>query len=104
MNNGLTKKDTETLICEFKNIPEIKEAIFFGSRAMGNYKKGSDIDICIKGENITPSITSRLHDILEEEINLPYFFDVINYNSISNKDLKNHIDGVGEKIYTRIEN
>lgn len=35
---------------------EIEEAVVFGSRAMGNYKKGSDIDIVIIGELVTSKI------------------------------------------------
>ena len=34
----------------------------------------------------------RLSSVLNEEINLPYEFDVIDYNSIDSKELKEHID------------
>lgn len=101
MSNGLTDKDKKILIEKFKKIPEIEKVIFFGSRALGNHKKGSDIDICIKGKKITQDITSHLHYILEEETTLPYFFDVINYNTINNKDLITHIDTKGEVFFKR---
>ena len=35
---------------------------------------------------------------LNEETNLPYFFDVINISKISNQNLIDHIDRVGKNI------
>ncbi|MGO5136282.1 nucleotidyltransferase substrate binding protein [Clostridium butyricum] len=42
-----------------------------------------------------------LKDYLNEIYPLPYFFDIINYNSITNENLKKHIDIEGEIIYTK---
>ncbi|WP_414646601.1 nucleotidyltransferase domain-containing protein [Clostridium tetani] len=52
---------------------EIEKAYIFGSRAKGNYKPGSDIDIAIYGENINLDILSKLNSILEEKSPMPYF-------------------------------
>ena len=68
---------------------------------MGNYKKGSDIDIAIVGKNIKRSIIYKLDDYLNEIYPLPYFFDIIQYDKISNENLINHIDREGKVIYTR---
>ena len=80
---------------ELKEIKEIikangeTKAILFGSRAKGNYKKGSDIDIAVdKNEKI---ISYKLN----EESNLIYYFDIINIKKISNQNLINHINRVG---------
>ena len=40
-------------------------------------------------------------DYLNEIYPLPYFFDIINYNSITNENLKKHIDIEGKIIYTK---
>lgn len=69
---------------------------------MGNYKKGSDIDIVIIGELVTNKIIFELSDYLNEVYPLPYFFDILNYNSVSNEKLKNHIDNEGKVIYSKI--
>ena len=82
---------------------EIEEAIIFGSRAMGNYKKGSDVDIAIKGKQVERNIIRKLNDDLNEEYPLPYFFDILNYKEISNQELKEHIDSVGKLIYRNTE-
>lgn len=76
----------------------VKEAILFGSRAKGNYKPGSDIDIAIKGEAVDKDIISTLNAAFEES-SLIYFVDIIAYNYITNPDLRAHIDRVGKTIF-----
>ncbi|MBF4693423.1 nucleotidyltransferase domain-containing protein [Fusibacter ferrireducens] len=98
---GLKELDMEIIRSALVKHPEIKKAAIFGSRAVGNYKKGSDIDLVIFGENITRTI---LHDVLDElnEVSpLPYFFDILDYKAISNVALKEHIDHVGKLIYEK---
>jgi len=96
---GLLDRDLRFIREAIKKYPEIDEAIIFGSRAMGNYKKGSDVDIALKGQNVNRRTVIRLADDLNEVYPLPYFFDVINYNDISNEELKKHIDSVGKTIF-----
>ncbi len=95
---GLTSTDLETIIACIRQFPEIEEALIFGSRAMGNFKKGSDIDLCIKGSTVFLGTGTQLHMCLEETP-LPYFFDVVVYHAIDNPDLKDHIDRVGQTLY-----
>jgi predicted nucleotidyltransferase len=99
MNNGLTKQDMKTIIQVLKEYPEVETAVLYGSRAMGTYQRGSDIDIALKGKKLTSSICSHIHFKLEEETLLPYFFDITDYQSIKNEKLKDHIDRVGKVIY-----
>jgi predicted nucleotidyltransferase len=70
----------------------VESAIIFGSRAKGNYNRGSDIDLAVNSNAI------RVSDALNNETNLPYFFDVLNTNKIKNENLKQHINRVGIKI------
>ncbi len=79
--------------------PAVSEAYIFGSRAKGNYKSGSDVDIALKGQDLNLQKITRLSFILNEESVMPYFFDLIDYNTIKEVDLKNHIDRVGIKIF-----
>lgn len=98
---GLLDRDMKYVLEAIRKYSEIEEVILFGSRAMGNYKKGSDVDLAIVGENIERKILRRISDALNEEYPLPYFFDVVSYNDISNEELKKHIDSVGKVIYRR---
>ena len=36
-----------------------------------------------------------------EEYPLPYFFDIVNYNDIEDKEFKHHIDSVGKAIWKK---
>ena len=83
------------------SFPEVEEARIFGSRALGNYKKGSDIDIAIIGDDVTSKTIISLAIKLDELGNTPYFFDVVNYHTISNKELQNHIDQYGIPVYKK---
>ena len=40
-------------ICELAQKHQIEKVILFGSRARGDYKRASDIDLAVKGGNIT---------------------------------------------------
>ena len=68
---------------------------------MGNYKKGSDVDIAIIGENVTNKTIFILDDYLNEVYPLPYFFDIIQYDLITNEKLIDHINSEGKVIYIR---
>lgn len=100
-NFGLLERDIIFIIKSLRAMPEIEKAIIFGSRAMGNYKKGSDIDIAIIGKNINDKIVTRLSSILNQELPIPYFVDVADYNSIAISELKKHIDKEGKIIYSK---
>lgn len=90
----------ELIIIEtLRNFPEIDQAIIFGSRAKKNFKKGSDIDIALKGKNVTPLLALDVAAVLNEKQPIPYFIDVISYAHISNQKLKEHIDRVGISFY-----
>ncbi|BFN05005.1 nucleotidyltransferase domain-containing protein [Clostridium tetani] len=73
MNFGLRESDLEYIVNIISGFDEIEKAYIFGSRAKGNYKPGSDIDIAIYGENINLDILSKLNSILEEKSPMPYF-------------------------------
>ena len=99
MNFGLRQRDFDNILKAIKHFPEIKTAIIYGSRAKDSYKKGSDVDLSIKGKDITSETVTRLSWQLNEEYPLPYFFDVNHYEQIENEDLTEHIDRVGKIIY-----
>lgn len=96
---GLKERDIKYLREAFDMFPEIDKFIIFGSRAMGNYKQGSDIDLAIVGKNISNTTLLRLTDILNNEKPIPFFFDIINYSEISNEELKHHIDEFGKEMF-----
>lgn len=96
MRFGLSEETIKLILGVFVEFPQIEKAVVYGSRAKGNYKNGSDIDICLFGEINLPllqRIETKLDDLL-----LPYAVDLTVYNNIQNQDLKEHIDRVGLKL------
>ena len=97
---GIPRADLEALISELKNNSNILEIILFGSRAKGTFSNGSDIDIALKGNELS------LKDILDatyevEKLLLPYKLDLVLYDRINEPDLVDHIDRVGISLFRR---
>ena len=99
---GISPKSFSLLIDAMANQPEIDSAILFGSRAKGTFRKGSDIDIAIKGKACTPQIALDLSANLNEHLPIPYYFDIVHYESLQHKSLVEHIDRVGVTIYEKM--
>ncbi|MEA1962384.1 MAG: nucleotidyltransferase domain-containing protein [Bacillota bacterium] len=100
MKFGLSTKSIEMIIEALSRWREIEKAAIFCSRSMGNYKQGSDVDLVVYGDEITEEIVQRLSTLLNEELPLPYYFDVLHYETITDIDLKKHIDEYGRLVST----
>jgi predicted nucleotidyltransferase len=97
---GLTPSDIDLIIKTLRAHPDVEEAIVFGSRAMGNFKPGSDVDIALKG-NLGPETCTDIAVELNERLPLPYKFDVLAYPALSDKPLIEHIDHYGKVLYKK---
>ena len=97
---GLSAKELSVITRILGKFPDIEEGILFGSRAMGKFKPGSDVDIALKGR-MTLQVVARVKALLEEESPLPYIFDVVDYYTIETPAFKEHIDMHGRSIYKR---
>lgn len=78
----------------------IEDILIFGSRAIGDYQVGSDIDLAVKGSSISYNEISKIRYELNEEVSFPYYVDVVHYETISNLKLKEHIDTYGVSMKT----
>lgn len=100
MKYGISSEDLKEIFKVLQDYPEIDEALIFGSRAKETYRKGSDVDIALKGRDAS-KICLEVSYKLNEETLLPYFFDILVYKEITNKDLQSHINRVGKTIYKK---
>lgn len=96
---GLTQDNINQIVEILRQFPEIESALIFGSRAKGTYKNGSDVDIALRGKQVSHAAVIAVSAKLNEETNMPYHFDVLDYLSIANPDLVLHIDRVGKVIF-----
>ena len=94
-NTGLNHTDITQIKRAIAQFSGVDEVFIFGSRAKGTYKKGSDIDLAIQFSKTDHPPIQLIHDKLEEEALLPYFFDVIDISTIENQELKDHINRIG---------
>lgn len=84
----------------FEAFPDVDNVILYGSRAKGNYKPGSDIDLTLKGEKINLGTINQISLMLDDLL-LPYTFDISVFSHIKNEELLNHIDRVGLVFFNR---
>ncbi|MGL4943342.1 MAG: nucleotidyltransferase domain-containing protein [Thermoguttaceae bacterium] len=101
MEYGLRPDQLQTICTYFAKYPEIETAVLFGSRALGTYKLGSDVDLALKGDAVTIFTAARLKAEIEEETVIPYFFDIVAYPLLSHRDFITHIDMCGKIIYAK---
>ncbi len=97
MKFGLPESTVALLHEYFTGIIEIEKVVVYGSRAKGNYEKGSDIDLAVFSRS-NVDLTGRLLTELDE-LQTPYFFNVTDYKSLKHKGLIEHIDRVGIVLY-----
>ena len=95
MRYGLPDEHIKIILDYIARYSEIEEAVLFGSRVLGTYKPGSDVDIALKGNKVDSFLAAHLKSEIEEETTLPYFFDFVAYSKLSHKDLIRHIDEYG---------
>jgi len=103
MNFGLSEEIINKINNVFKKYDQILEVKIYGSRAMGTYKKGSDIDLTLIGSNIDLKLINKISNELDD-LNLPYTFDLSIFAKIDNKDFIDHINKVGILFYSKFSN
>lgn len=96
--HGLKEETVSAIQHVLARFPDVHQAILYGSRAKGNYKPGSDIDLTLTGENLNLSTLQKIELDLEELL-LPYKIDLSIQRQIQNQDLLDHMKRVGVVFY-----
>ncbi|WP_114750472.1 nucleotidyltransferase domain-containing protein [Pleomorphovibrio marinus] len=102
MKFGLDNSTLQKIQVVFEKYREIEEVLTYGSRAKGNYREGSDIDIALKGEKLTHNLLSSIEQDIDE-LNTPYLFDISIYHLLKSPSLVGHIERVGKVFYKHKE-
>lgn len=101
MRFGLSDSIIEKLTGVFKRFHEIDKVVIYGSRAKGNYKKGSDIDLTLLGEGLTTDFLDKISIALDDLL-LPNMIDLSIYDQIENANLREHIERVGMVFFDKM--
>ena len=80
--------------------PEVEKAVLYGSRAMGTYRPGSDIDLTLCGDELNHTLLTQINNELDDLL-LPYQIDLSLMASLSHPALLNHISRVGVVLYAK---
>ena len=97
MNYGLNEPTIQRILQVLADYAEVEEAILYGSRAKGNFKPYSDVDITLKGINLSLQILNKISLQLDDLL-LPYKFDLSIFQQIDNPELIKHIERVGVRL------
>ena len=98
MEFGLKDSEINALRETLASIPEVEEAIIYGSRARGTNKAFSDIDITLKGNNLT-YLQLALLDAKIDDLYLPYSVDISLFSMLRNADLIESIEREGKVLF-----
>lgn len=79
---------------------DIEQIILFGSRATGNYRSGSDVDLILTGRNL------GIDNVIQFEIHLEKLdslnkFDILIFDRIASADLIRQIETTGITLYSK---
>jgi predicted nucleotidyltransferase len=97
---GLKTEDIAKINRVFSDYDAIESVFIYGSRAKGNFKNGSDIDLTLVEETMSFSDFLALEHQLDDLL-LPYKIDLSQKRKIANSDLLAHIDRVGQLFYSK---
>ena len=92
--------ELQALCATLASVPEVEEAIIYGSRARGTNRIASDIDITLKGKALT-YLQLALLDAKIDELYLPYFVDLSLFSMLKNPDLLESINREGKVLYKK---
>ncbi len=102
MKFGLPDATVDRLQGVFARQPQVEKAILYGSRAKGNFRNGSDIDLTLYGGSDLDMPV--LYRILEEidDLLLPYQVDLSLFHDIDDPELIAHIQRAGLPFYEKV--
>lgn len=98
--SGLSLDTLAKITTVLSRCPALEKAVLYGSRAKGNYRPGSDIDLTLFGETLSYAHLVEIESQLDE-LMLPYSFDLSLFSQIDNPDLTGHIERVGLVFYEK---
>lgn len=100
MKFGLPSQFLDLVISFGNTNPKVEQIIIFGSRATGQYRNGSDVDLALIGKQLT------IDDIIQferqlETLDILNKFEVLLYDNISSTELKEQIITLGIELYSK---
>jgi predicted nucleotidyltransferase len=97
---GLSEEHVSKITACLRQSSKIEKALLYGSRAKGNFKPGSDIDLTLVAPTMTLTELLELENKIDDLL-LPYKMDLSLFHQIENPGLVKHIQRVGKVFFAR---
>jgi predicted nucleotidyltransferase len=100
LDHGLPPAAVQRICATLAGFPAIEQATLYGSRAMGRYRPGSDIDLTLSGDGLDGRLLAQVDAALDDLL-LPWRFDLSLRSQLQAPALLDHIARVGQVLYRR---
>lgn len=100
MKYGLPDHTVNQICAVLAQYPQVDRAVLYGSRAKGNFKPGSDIDLTLFGPDLTQKLCATIAEALDDLL-LPYSIDLSVFADLKHPELAAHIQRVGVVFFER---
>ena len=100
MKDAVPPSLAEEIRAVFRRHPQVQRATLFGSRAKGNFREGSDIDLSLEGDALESRHLATMLGELEETL-IPKKVDLLLKKTLRHQELMDHIELVGVVFYDR---
>lgn len=97
---GLSDSALSSIVSAIASVRNVSRALIYGSRAKGNCRDNSDIDITLEGENLTVTDLATLDERLDNLL-LPWQIDLSIKARITNAELLSEIERWGKVVFER---
>ncbi len=97
---GLSAHTMAAIAAVLTHFPQVEHAILHGSRARGNFRPGSDIDLCLEGTGLAVPLLFKIAHALDNLL-LPYKIDLSIHEQIDHPELLAQIERLGISFYRR---
>ncbi|MES2388510.1 MAG: nucleotidyltransferase domain-containing protein [Bacteroidota bacterium] len=94
---GIEDEYWAKIIPIISSIPEVEALVLFGSRAKGNFKPASDIDLAIFGDIPDRSRTKIWNKL--DDLYIIWTIDTVYMHDLKHEGLRRHIQVVGKVLY-----
>jgi predicted nucleotidyltransferase len=98
VHHGLSDTTLSQIRDVLARFPAVDEAVLFGSRAKATHKRGSDIDLSLRGTELDWRTVGKIHEALDDLL-LPYRFSLIVFDENTDPDVAAHVARVGIPLF-----
>ncbi len=100
MTHELSHDELTRICCVLETAATLEQAVLFGSRAVGQARRGSDVDIMLYGQELQGRDVAEIAGLLDETT-LPYQFDLLRRQDVTNEALLEQVEKFGKVIFRR---